>query len=279
MMCAMATRLTGWRKLAGSAWGPPNDPQFFGELDIDASALLSYVEALRAATGVRVTITHLVGRAVAYALTEVPEFQVRLARGRAHPRESVDVFYIVSADGGRELTGLKIAEADRKSLVEVAEELNRRAAAASRGEDDALGRTTALMSALPPWLLRRVLDVGAWLSSDLNLDLSRFGMPRQAFGSAMITSIGMWGVSRAFSPLARYYRCPLLVLVGAVEPRPVVVDNEVVVRHMLTLTATVDHRYADGFHAVKLAQAVRRYCADPAAHEPATAALAEESAR
>ncbi len=42
-------------------------------------------------------------------------------------------------------------------------------------------------------------------------------MPRQAFGGAMITSVGMWGIGHAYSPLAHYYRVPLLVLVGAVE--------------------------------------------------------------
>ena len=46
-------------------------------------------------------------------------------------------------------------------------------------------------------------------------------MPRQAFGGAMVTSVGMFGVTRAYSPLAAYYKIPALVLVGAVTPRPV----------------------------------------------------------
>ena len=58
----------------------------------------------------------------------------------------------------------------------------------------------------------------AWLTSDLNLDLTRLGMPRQAFGGAMITSVGGWGITRAYSPPAHYYLVPLLVLVGAVRP-------------------------------------------------------------
>lgn len=265
----MAERLVGWRKLAGSAWGPPDDPQFFGELEIDAAALMSYVDELRAATGVRVTITHLVGRAVAYGLTEVPELRVRLARGRVYPRESVDVFFIVSTDRGRELTGIKIKDADTKSAVQIATEISHSTEAIGKGEDRAFGRSKALMAALPPRLLKHALNLAAWLTSDLNLDLSRWGMPRQAFGGAMITSVGMWGVSRAFSPLARYYRVPLLVLVGAVQMRPVAIGGEVTARPMLTLTATVDHRYADGVHTVRLSEAIRRYCADPAAIDSA----------
>jgi hypothetical protein len=36
---------------------------------------------------------------------------------------------------------------------------------------------------------------------------------------------------------------------------------------MLTLTATFDHRYVDGYHAAKFAAAVREYFVDPAAFE------------
>ncbi len=88
----------------------------------------------------------------------------------------------------------------------------------------------------------------------------------------MITSVGGWGITRAYSPLAHYYRVPLLVLVGAVRPQPVAVADEVVVRPVLTLTATFDHRYADGFHAARFAGAVRQYCENPAAFEPPAAA-------
>jgi hypothetical protein len=265
----VARRVHGWRKLAGAAWGRPRDPQFYGDLELDAGALLSYIEQARRAAGVHMTVTHLAGRAVAHGLTVVPELRVRLARGREHPRDSVDVFFIVTAAGGQELTGIKVCAADRKSAVQIADEVTRRCAAIEAGNDPDLGRGKALLTRLPPGPLRAALHLGAWLTSDLNLDLSRLGMPRQAFGGAMITSVGMWGVSRAYSPLAHYYRVPLLVLVGTVRKMPVAVDDKVVVRPMLTLTATFDHRYVDGFHAAQFAGAVRSYCQDPALFEPA----------
>jgi pyruvate dehydrogenase E2 component (dihydrolipoamide acetyltransferase) len=265
----MARRVRGWRKLAGAAWGRPSDPQFFGDLELDAGALLSYIEEVRRLSGVHLTMTHLAGRAVAHGLVAVPKLQVRLARGREYPRDSVDVFFIVSAEGGQELTGVKVHDADRKSAVEIAEEVTRRCATIEAGSDPDLGRGKAMLAKLPPRALRAALHVGAWLTSDLNLDLSRLGMPRQAFGGAMITSVGMWGIGHAYSPLAHYYRVPLLVLVGAVRKVPVAIDDHVVVRPVLTLTATFDHRYVDGFHAAQFAEAVRGYCAAPDRFEPA----------
>ena len=269
----MSERVHGWRKLAGSTWGRPVDPQFYGDLELDASGLLHYIEELRDSTGVHVTITHLVGRAVAHGLTVVPELRIRLARGREHQRESVDVFFIVAAEGGQELTGVKVRDADLKLAVEIGRELTSRCAAIDAGSDPELGRGKDLLARLPPGPLRVVLRTAAWLTSDLNLDLTRLGMPRQAFGGAMITSVGGWGITRAYSPLAHHYRVPLLVLVGAVRRQPVA--DEVVVRPVLTLTATFDHRYADGFHAARFAGAVREYCENPAAFEPPAAAGAE----
>jgi pyruvate dehydrogenase E2 component (dihydrolipoamide acetyltransferase) len=273
----MGRRVRGWRKLAGAAWGPPTDPQFYGDLELDADALLRFADEARSVAGAHVTMTHLIGRAVAHGLAEVPELQVRLARGREHDRDSVDVFFIVTTGNGQELTGVKVAGADRKSAVDIAREVSRRCAAIGAGNDPELGRGKELLARLPPRMLRLALHAGAWLTSDLNLDLSRLGMPRQAFGGAMITSVGMWGIGHAYSPLAHYYRVPLLVLVGAVEPRPTVVAGEVLARPMLTLTATFDHRYVDGFHAARFAAAVRSYCQSPARFEPPLSPAAETS--
>ncbi len=261
------SKLHGWRKLAGSFWGAPDDPQFYGDLELDAGNLLEYLHGLRERTGTHATVTHAVGRAVAHGLDSVPDLRVRLARGREYPRETTDVFFIVAAEGG-ELTGCKVERADEKSLVEIADELGSSRQSISDGTDVSFGRAKKMLDLLPPRLLRSAMNLSAWLTSDLNLDLPALGVRRQAFGSAMITSVGMWGITRAYSPLAGYYRVPVLVLVGAVTQRPVAVAGQVVIRPMLTLTATFDHRYADGFQAAKFAQAVQAYCADPAAFEP-----------
>jgi len=256
-------RVRGWRKLAGATWGPPADPQFFGDLDVDAEAMLDFVRRERERTGVHVTVTHVVGRAIARALADVPSLGVRLAHGREYQRDSVDVFFIVAAEGGDELTGVKVSRADQRSVADIATELQRRTSAIVEGSDEEFGRAKQMLSVLPPRVLRQALRLSAWLSSDLHLDLPVLGVRREAFGGAMVTSVGMWGIQHAYSPLAAYYRVPVLVCVGAVTPRPVAVAGTVVVRPMVTLTATFDHRYVDGYHAAQFAQAVQDYCAKP----------------
>ena len=263
----MARRVTGWRKLAGSMWGPPSDPQFYGELEIDAAELVRYIDEVRRATGTHVTVTHLVGKAVGHALRSVPRLQVRLEGGREHDRPSVDVFFIVAAPD-EQLSGVKVPAVDTLPLWAVAARVEDRVTAIRGGADPELGRTKAMLDRIPGVLLRPAMRLSTFLTTDLGLDLPRLGLPREPFGAAMVTSVGMWGISRAFSPLAPYYRLPVLVLVGAVEEKPVVVAGRVVARPMLSLTATFDHRYADGLQAAQFARAAREYLAHPATFEP-----------
>ncbi len=269
----------GWRKIAAATWGHPDDPQIYGDLEIDAGALLAFIEESRRLTGVRVTVTHLVGKALACALAEHTDLNTRLVRGRFIPRESVDIFFIVSTEGGRDLSGVKVVNADRKHVVEIAKELASRAARVRTGDDAELGKSKGLLDATPTWLLGPVLRLGTWLTADENVDLKRFGLPRQAFGSAMVSSVGTFGVHHAYGPLSPLYRVPFLALVGEIAPKPVVVDGEIVARPMLTVSATMDHRYLDGSHAARLGKSVRDYLEDPGAFEPPPETRAEPAAR
>jgi pyruvate/2-oxoglutarate dehydrogenase complex dihydrolipoamide acyltransferase (E2) component len=260
-------KLGGWRKIAGAMWGPPDDPQVYGILEFDATPVLSFMEKARAA-GHRVTPTHLVGRAIAQALHEVPDFNVRIRGGTVVPRESVDVFFIAAVEGGRELSGVRIDRADEKSILEVAAELYDRATRMKKGDDPEFAKTKRTISSMPQRLLRPSMRFSAWVSGDHNRGIKALGVKANPFGSAMVTSIGMFGIPQGFAPLARFYKMPLLLLVGEITPKPVAVDGQVEVRPVLPLTATIDHRYADGWHISQLIKPFRAYLEDPAAFEP-----------
>jgi pyruvate/2-oxoglutarate dehydrogenase complex dihydrolipoamide acyltransferase (E2) component len=274
---AKGRKLKGWRKIAASTWNEPNDPQIYGDVEIDATPALAYIDAARDATAIRVTLTHVVGKALAHAFAENPDLNGRLYRGRFVERDSIDIFFIVSAEQGQELTGVKVEHADAKSVVQIARELGERAARIHAGQDEEMGQTKELFERFPPWILGKLLRIGAWLSVDRDLDLKKQGLPRQAFGSAMVSSVGMFGIQHAYAPLSPYYRVPLLVLVGEVQRRPVVTDGDrIEARPLVNLAATIDHRYIDGFHAARLSRSVRAYMDEPSRFEPPLPAHADE---
>jgi pyruvate/2-oxoglutarate dehydrogenase complex dihydrolipoamide acyltransferase (E2) component len=261
-------RAEGWRKVASATWRGPLDPQIYGDLEIDATELLAFVEDARAATDAHLTVTHLVGRAVAHGLAENPDVNVRKQGSHFVPREDVSIFFVVAVDGGKDLSGVKVRQADQKSAVEIARELSERAARVRTGEDASFGRSKTILARTPEPVLRPVLRLATWLTGDRGVDLRRLGLRAEPFGSALVTSVGMFGVQHAYAPLSPFYRVPFLALVSEVAPKPVVRNGEVVALPMLTVSATMDHRYLDGAHAARLARSVRGYLEDPRAFEP-----------
>lgn len=266
---ARSVRPRGWRKIATAVWGSPNDPQIYGRLELDATPMLEAIESIRRRTGAHATVTHLVIRGLALALNEVPSMNTRLAWGRFHPRSGVDVFVIVAAGGGGDLSGVKVRGADRKGAAEIARELEERVRAAREGRGGDLDKSKRVMAAMPPWMLGLMLRLMSFLTHHLNLDLKSLGMPREPFGSAMVTNVGVFGVHEGFAPLAPLYKVPLILLVGEVERKPWVVGDRVEVRPVVTVTATIDHRWVDGHGIAALARVFRNYMADPLAHEDA----------
>src|SRR5215472_9663876 len=88
--------LATWRRVALSAWGAPRNPTAYGTLDVDCEAALAYLARLRADSGEKITLTHLVGKAVAVAIAAHPEVNGFASHGRLMLRDSVDVFFQVA---------------------------------------------------------------------------------------------------------------------------------------------------------------------------------------
>jgi pyruvate dehydrogenase E2 component (dihydrolipoamide acetyltransferase) len=243
-------------------WPAPSDPQIFGALDVDAAPLRALIAEAHAA-GHRITPTHLVGRAVAHALARVPEMNVQIRGGRAIPRDAIDVFFITAVDAGKDLSGVKLENVDRMPAIVVARELAIRSRRLKTGDDPEFARTKRIMDALPLRALRFALHAGALVTQVLQRDVSRLGLHRSPFGSAMVSSVGMLGLPQGFAPLAWMYDVPLLVLAGELTHKAVVVDGRIEAREVLPISATIDHRYADGWHISRLLTAFREYLAAP----------------
>lgn len=250
-------KVSTWRSVAVHAWQRPSDPTVYGVLDLDASPALAYVEKLRRDTGEHVTLTHLIGKAVAMAIASRPEINAIVRRGRIWVRDTVDVFFQIAFEGGEDLAGAKVASADGKSVVELAAELRRRAERVRLHKDDPTQQSSSMMSRMPPWLARRAMRLGETLTYDWGLDLSRFGVPRDAFGSCMVTNVGGFGLEMGWAPLLPFSRVPLLLTVGEVHEAPCVQNGQLVVGRRIKIGATFDHRLLDGFQAGALAKRFR----------------------
>ncbi len=257
------TKVPSWRALAVHAWDKPSDPSVYGIITLECDRTLPYLEALRAASGERVSVTHLVGKAIACAIAERPEVNAIIRRGRIWVRDSVDVFFQVAFEGGNDLAGAKVSGADALSVEAIARDLRERAQRIRATKDDPTQKSTRMLTSLHPLLTRWGMRIGEWLSYQVGLDLSRLGIPFDGFGSCMVTNVGTFGIECGFAPLVPFAHAPILLLVGEVREMARVRGGQVVPVACLQIGATFDHRLLDGYQAGLLAKRFRAIFEDP----------------
>ena len=265
-------RSSSWRQIAPIVWGNPGDPSIYGIMDVDISKTLPYLERRSRETGAKLTLTHVVTRAIAMALRQHPACNAYVRWGRIYQRRDVDVFVLVAfndessvqkGERAADLTGVRLSNADALSLSEIAAELGRQVSTLKTGKDAAIGPLKAALNAFPHWIARFGLWAVTLLQYGFNLDLTGWGVPRDTFGGVIVSSMGMFGIKYGFAPLVPAMRLSCLIGIGRAEERAVVIDGNVVVRTILPLTATLDHRVIDGCQAGHLAATLTALIGDP----------------
>jgi pyruvate dehydrogenase E2 component (dihydrolipoamide acetyltransferase) len=261
--------LSTFRKIALGTWRTTADPSVYGSLTLRMDRALDYIDAFRAATGRRLTVTHMMARAAAAVFEQVPDANAIIRLGRIYRRKTIGVFFQVAMEdpdtGKIDLSGATIHEPERKTLVEICDELADRFEK-TRKNKSTLAKSRNLFKRLPIPAIGPLLDLTSFASYTLNLDLSWAGIPRDAFGSVMITNIGALGLEEAYVPLVPYSRVPLLLALGAIRDEVVPDNGQVVIAKTMRLCATFDHRILDGAHAAAMAKTVRAWMENPFDH-------------
>jgi pyruvate dehydrogenase E2 component (dihydrolipoamide acetyltransferase) len=249
------------RKIAVATWRASREGRLYARMAVDATPVLEFCSAQRAASGVPVSPAAVVGLAFQRAVEQVPAFHNRVVFGRIVPFSSYDVAFAVDIEGGDDLAPTKVRAADTKSVVEVARELVAGAERLRARADRDFETTNTLARVVPWFLLRPLLAVASLLNGGIGV--RAFGQPAHPLGSLFVTNIGSFGLDEGYVAPVPLARVPLYICVGAVAPAAMVVDGEVVARPQVVITATADHRLVDGAHAAKLARIVRELLADP----------------
>ena len=251
------------RKLAIATWDAPREGNIYGKLTIDATNALEYVAWLRAESGEKITVTHLVGKAVASALAASPDLNGIIRLGHFHKHKTVDVAFLVALEEGRDLAKAKICSLDQKSVTDLAKELRALAIKLYSGKDEAFNKAMGPIKMLPTWILKPLLKMTGYLSSVLGWDVPALGIESYPFGSCIITNVGVFGLDEAFAPPTPFAHAPVYVLIGAIRDSAVVIDGQLAVRKQMTLCATIDHRYMDGAQGAELAKVIRSILENP----------------
>jgi pyruvate dehydrogenase E2 component (dihydrolipoamide acetyltransferase) len=257
--------LSTFRRIAIGTWATPHEAQVYGTLEVRMDRAMRYIERYRRMTGKRLTVTHMVARAAAAAMTEMPDANAMLRWNHIYLRKHIDIFLqVVMTDQGDDkvdLSGMTVRDIDKKNLSEIVDEMDQRLEKIRSRKDSELEKTRGTFNWIPQIFIGYVLRLISFLTYTLNLRLP--GMPRDPFGSLMITNIGSLGLEIGYVPLVPYSRVPMILAMGAVREVPLAEEGRVVIGQVMKINATFDHRFIDGYHAAVMSRTLRTWLEAP----------------
>lgn len=264
--CKPLKKLSSWRQISLATWERPQDPSVYAHLEINTSKLLELLENLNKSPGQKITITHLIIKAMAKVLEKYPEVNVLIRRGRLYQRDHVDCFvqvFVEEPGGKADLSGAKVRNAHQKSLAQISAELTGQAKRIRKGEDPNLKNTKHFLKILSPRFLKWAMKFLEFLNYDLNISPRIFNMPPDPFGAVMITNVGMFGLKMNWAPLVPFSRSPIVLTVGEITKQPVAENDQVVIKPILNIGVTIDHRIIDGYLGGLAAKTFKNFLENP----------------
>jgi len=256
-------KTTSWRKLAIAVYGAPNEGKVYGMIDVDVTKMLDYIK-MQKTKGKRLTVTNFVIATVARALYEdASDMNCFIKRGKIQYREDVNMCCSVSIKGGKGMTAIVVPKAQDLSVTEITQYSQKKIEEKRQGNDSGAFKAKDIVAKIP-WPFRRpITQFIKWWLFDLDLPFPFLKIPRDPFGSFMITNIGTWGLSTGMVALFPMGRLPGVIAIGKITEKPVVIDGKIEIRSIMPLTGTFDHRIVDGAQISNLGRGLTARLQDP----------------
>ncbi|OGQ17861.1 MAG: hypothetical protein A2138_06650 [Deltaproteobacteria bacterium RBG_16_71_12] len=222
------------------------ESQVFFELVLDEERVMSTVERVRAATGLKVTLLHLVLCAAGRILAERPRLNRFVAGGRIYQRRGVWVSFSAKRDksDAGAVVALKRQIPAGATVADVVKLTESVVGGARSGKKDQTDKELGLVLALPGPMVRLVVF--------LLRSLDRLGlMPRfmidgdPMYASLFVANLGSIDMDAPFHHLYEWGNIPLFCAIGRAR------DGKVPFRF------TFDERVEDGLYCLKAIELLR----------------------
>lgn len=242
---------TDWRKVSAALYQKPVDSKIFGAVELDVTELEKFVHDKRK-EGLKITLTHIFTLAVARALRdEVPELNCFIRRGNVVHRKNIDAMISVLIQDN-EMSSVKIENVDTMNLEELAINLGNAIKETRSGMENNTMQMKSTIARIP-WPFRTwIFKLLKALTVKWGLSIPSIGMTANNFGSFAITNIGTLGLDLGFPALFPVSNVAMVFVMGGISKKPVVIDNKVEIRRIITLSTALDHRIVDAVHGGRL---------------------------
>lgn len=244
-----------------------NESQVYFDAQADATRLLPYLERARAAFGAN--FTHVTVAAAAVALSANPRMNRFVVGKRLYQRSGRYITFSMKrnkVDGKIDRTAkiatVKLKINDGELMSDLCARINGQIQEERSGRKTRGDKEIDLFNFFP----RPILLLGVPILELLdyyNLLPGSFIEDDPMYTSVFLANLGSLDMDAAFHHLYEYGNCPLFIMVGKIEERPVVEDGKVVARPRLHLRFNFDERIEDGLNARFGIEAMVRVLEDP----------------
>jgi pyruvate dehydrogenase E2 component (dihydrolipoamide acetyltransferase) len=249
-----------WRKVAAAIYKKPTDGKVFGSADVDVTELEKYV-SLKRKDGVKLTLTHIFTLIIARAIsTDIPELNCYIRRGNVIHRKQVDAMVSVLIEGGQ-MSSVLIKNADKLSLNEIVDILSDGIKNTRKGDENSTMKMKGVIGKIP-WPFRRLIFNFIKMVT-VNWGLSLSGLSANNYGSFVCTNIGSIGLDSGFPALFPISNVSFVFVMGGISKKPVVINDKIVVRRMMTISSAMDHRIVDAVQGGKLFKYLKKIIREP----------------
>jgi pyruvate/2-oxoglutarate dehydrogenase complex dihydrolipoamide acyltransferase (E2) component len=253
-----------WRRMAISIYRKPLDAKILGSVEIDVTRLEEYVVEKRQ-QGLKVTLMHPIILMTARALREeVPELNCYVCRGRLIHRDTVDVTVSVLMRDSQQMSAILVPNADKMSLQELVDFMDQHVQDTRKGGTQNKTMRGKNFFASLPWPFRDwLINMVKRISIDWGFRIPALGVNPSSFGSFIMSNIGSLGLDIGYPALLPLSNVSFVLVMGSVNTKPAIFDDQIVPRRLLTLSATLDHRVVDGSHGGKLFRYLKKAVLKP----------------
>ncbi|TFH22442.1 MAG: hypothetical protein E4H03_08410 [Myxococcales bacterium] len=215
----------------------------------DADELLQYIN--RVGEKFDVDIAHCLVGAALIGLAENPKMNRFSSGRRLYQRRGRAVTFSMKRkqlDAEAKLATVKMDAVPGETFRELCGRINAKVSVERSGAKTYADKEFDLLSVVPRPLLRFAVRLLKTLDY-YNVLPASFIANDGLYTSMFIANLGSVGMGAGFHHLYEWGNCPLFMMAGKVEERPVVRDGAVVVRKQLHIRWSYDERIDDGLNA------------------------------
>lgn len=256
-------RVPPFRRLMFFIMPTRNESVVYYDAAVRAERLEAWLASLPPEVGAN--ITHLLVAAVNVGLGENPRMNQFVAGKRLYARNGRFITFSMKRkklDKEAKLSAVKLQMLDGEHFGALCGRINADIVVERSGKKTAADKEYELFDLLPNPVLYVAHRLLVWLD-DRGLLPGAFIRGDGMYTSVFVANLGSLDMAPGYHHLYEWGTCPLFLMIGKVEDRPVVQDGQVVAARVLPIRFSYDERIDDGLTARDGIRSAVRVLEDP----------------